>query len=130
MLNYEGYRRLYALTRERCVFAVFLLSEFDLRGWTALNPRRLIERGLNDNWFRDRSEKTITESIDDLVKDQFLEYGPAIKGWRGQPVVTVRIIPSLLLYPAQARLMGRRNKLRAERNAMMEDYLQDEQTQV
>lgn len=91
MLNREGFKILASFGPEKLGFTVFLLANFDLKKFTAMNPRKLIEFGINEGFGVRRNETTLNRRVDFLVKSGLLEYGPFVRGWKGVKIPTIRI---------------------------------------
>ena len=118
MITPQAFKLISMMTREKCAFACFLLSSFDLRSFIAVNPKRLLEYGANDGFFREKNEEALISNVDELVKSGFLEYGPPVRGWDGISQ-TVRIVPKYLLSTHKIKYVAKEIKERAERAALV-----------
>jgi hypothetical protein len=118
MLSTEGYKLVHALGRDRCMTFIFLMANFDLTKYTAMTPQKMIENGLHDNYVFPRSEKALTEFLDDMVKGNVLEYGPFIK-FKDKKVPTVRICPRILLDAKDISIIQRQSREREERAELL-----------
>lgn len=118
MLTKSGYEILDSLMPESTNFAVFLLANFDLSVYTALNPERLIKFGINRGYGVPRTQLNMINKVDELVSAGFLEYGPFVKGWGRKPTPTVRIRQHLVLTRNVIRKARNSKKAREERAAL------------